>query len=79
MAFPPSNKPIGPVKKGALHAEMGVPQGQKIGKPALEQAKASGDPTKAKRANFALNMAYERGGTVMPGWPHTSKAAKDPK
>lgn len=73
MAFPKSAKPIGPVKKGALHAEMGIPQGEKIGKDRLEAAKASGDPVKAKRANFALNMAYEGGGRVLPGWSHTSK------
>lgn len=79
MAFPTKSKPIGPVKKGALHAQMGVPQGEKIGKPALEAAKNSGDPVKAKRANFALNMAYSGGGKVLPGWLHVSKAAKDPK
>lgn len=73
MALPPSTKPIGPVKKGALHAQLGIPQGKKIGKDRLEAAKDSGDPVKAKRANFALNMAYSGGGSVLPGWRHTSK------
>lgn len=65
-------KPIGPIKKGALHAQMGIPQGEKIGKSRLEAAKNSGDPQKAKRANFALNMAYSGGG-VVAGVPHYAK------
>lgn len=73
--------PIGPIKKGALHDQMGIPQGEKIGKARLEAAKDSGNPMKAKRANFALNMGYSGGGRVegpvMAGWPHTSKAAKN--
>ena len=57
---------IGPIKKGALHKEMGIPQGQKIGKARLEEAKHSSSPTERKRANFALNMhkKYAEGGQV---------------
>jgi hypothetical protein len=64
---------IGPVKKNALHEQMGVPKGEKIGKSRLEQAKNSDNPQMRKRANFALNMAYEKGGRVLPGVPHCSK------
>lgn len=69
-----NQKPIGPVKKGALHQDLGIPQGQKIGKDRLESAKNSSDPTVRKRANFALNMAYGNGGPVT-GVPHHSKKA----
>lgn len=46
---------IGPVKKGALHQAMGIPQGEKIGVGKLEKAKKSSSPLMRKRANFALN------------------------
>jgi len=49
-------KPIGPIKKGALHKQMGIPACQKIGKARLEAVKKSGSPQERKRANFALNM-----------------------
>lgn len=56
---------IGPIKKGALHAEMGIPQGEKIGRKRLEAAKHSSSPTERKRANFALNMNRKAtGGTI---------------
>jgi hypothetical protein len=55
-----SRKPIGPIKKGALHAQMGIPQGQKIGRARLEQAKNSSSPQERKRANFALNMSGKK-------------------
>jgi len=57
---------IGPVKKGALHAQMGIPQGEKIGKKRLEAAKHSSSPQERKRANFALNMNKATGGTINP-------------
>lgn len=57
---------IGPVKKGALHKEMGIPQGEKIGRKRLESAKHSSSPTERKRANFALNMNKATGGTINP-------------
>jgi len=66
-------KPIGPIKKGALHAQAGIPQGEKIGKSRLEAMKNSGNPKMAKRANFALNMAYEKGGIVQGVPFHKSK------
>lgn len=57
---------IGPVKKGALHSQMGIPQGEKIGKKRLESAKHSSSPQERKRANFALNMNKATGGTINP-------------
>ena len=51
-----SKKPIGPIKKGALHKQMGISAGKKIGKAKLEKAKHSSNPKERKRANFALNM-----------------------
>jgi hypothetical protein len=53
------NKPIGKVKKGALHSELGIKQGEHISIATLEAAKAkakhTGNATLMKRANFALN------------------------
>lgn len=47
------------VKKGALHKELGIAQGKKIGTGKLEAVKASakksGNSTLVKRATFALN------------------------
>jgi hypothetical protein len=42
------------LKKGALHKEMGVPQGQKIPAAGLQKEKAKGGLA-AKRAQFAIN------------------------
>lgn len=46
------------VKKGALHKELHIPQGEKIGKSRLEELKHSTNPKLRKRANFALNFNY---------------------
>ena len=46
---------IGPIKKGALHKQEGIPQGQKIPSAMLQALKKSGSPLEKKRANFALN------------------------
>jgi hypothetical protein len=46
---------IGPLKKGALHDNLGVPQGQKLTTAQLQAAKNSKDAAVRKRANFALN------------------------
>lgn len=55
-----SKRKIGPVKKGALHSELHIPQGQKIGRSRLESEKAiakkEGNTTLEKRVDFALNM-----------------------
>ena len=48
------------VKKGALHKEMGIPEGEKIGKEKLEEAKENGSSKEKKRANFALNFGYKK-------------------
>lgn len=54
MSYPPK------VKRNALHDELGIPHGQKIGEKRLEAAKAEGErehnPTLVKRAQFALNF-----------------------
>lgn len=42
-------------KKGALHKDLGVPEGQKIPK-AREEAAAHGDGKTAQRARLALQM-----------------------
>lgn len=57
---------IGPIKKGALHKQMGIPRGEKIGKARLQKAKHSSSPQERKRANFALNMNKATGGTINP-------------
>ena len=41
--------------KGALHAELGVPQGQPIPAKKLAAAKDSDNPAERKRATFAEN------------------------
>jgi len=49
------------VKKGALHEELGIPQGEKIPESRLESAKHSSNPTLRKRATLA---------ETMKGWKH---------
>lgn len=41
------------LRKGALHAELGVPQGKKIPEKKLEKAEHSRNPTIRRQANFA--------------------------
>lgn len=41
---------------GALHAELGVPQGKKIPGAKLRKAASSNNPTLKKRALFALEL-----------------------
>ncbi len=41
---------------GALHRELGVPQGQKIPAAKVEKAAHSSNPTLAKRARFAETL-----------------------
>jgi len=43
------------MKKGALHAELGIPQGQKIPMGTLKAAAAKGGKL-AKRANLAMTL-----------------------
>lgn len=51
---------IKPSERGSLHKAMGVPQGKKIGKPALQaekaKAKREGNKKLVKKTTFALNM-----------------------
>lgn len=42
--------------KGALHRELGVPEGKKIPEKKLEKAEHSSNPTEVKRANLAKNL-----------------------
>lgn len=44
------------MKKGALHQEMGVPQGQKIPATKLQSATNSDNPTLARRAKLAEEL-----------------------
>ena len=59
---------------GALHRELGVPQGDKIPKAKIEKAAHSDNPTLAKRARVAetlSSMHHAHGGAVT----HLAKAA----
>jgi hypothetical protein len=48
---------------GALHRDLGVPEGQKIPEAKLDAAKHSENPTVAKRANLAATMeGFHHGG-----------------
>jgi hypothetical protein len=51
----PKPKKTFKLKKGALHEDLGVPQGQKIPAKKLQQALKSKNPTLRKRAQFAEN------------------------
>jgi hypothetical protein len=44
------------IKKGALHREMGVPEGEKIPEKKLEKAAHSDNPKLAKRARLAETL-----------------------
>lgn len=59
----------GAVKKpGALHRELGVPEGKKIPMAKIDKAANSSNPTLAKRANFAKTVAkFAEGGAVPRG------------
>lgn len=59
-----ARKPIGPIKKGALHEDLGIPQSQAIGMARLKKAENSPNKKIAKRARFAVNMHKKDGGTV---------------
>jgi hypothetical protein len=77
---------IGPIKKGALHKQMGVPQGQPMPAKRLEQATHSDNELLRKRAQFAENakhwnhaaggdvLDFRAGGPVpgTPAVPHNS-------
>lgn len=49
---------INPAHKGMLHADLGVPKGDKIPMAKLEAAKNSKSPAVRKRANFAINFGH---------------------
>lgn len=44
------------MKKGALHKEMGIPEGKKIPEKKLNKAAKSNNPLLAKRANLAKTL-----------------------
>lgn len=48
-------KPFGNLKKGALHSDLGIKQGEKIPVSRLKSAANSSNETLRKRAQFALN------------------------
>ena len=45
------------LKKGALHKELGVPEGKKIPKSKIKAAEKSSNPLTRKRAQFADNAS----------------------
>lgn len=54
---------IGPIKKGALHSALGVPQGKKLSTAQLKAAANSKSALTRKRANFALAArSWSKGG-----------------
>lgn len=54
--------------KGALHRDLGVPEGQKIPDDKLEAATHSDNPTVAKRAHLAETMkGFHHGGSKSEG------------
>ena len=58
------------LEKGALHKDLGIPEGEKIPLEALRRAAKSKDKTIAKRARLALTMR---------GFKHESKKETSPK
>ena len=48
------------MKKGALHKELGVPEGKKIPKKKLKKAEHSKNPTERKRAVLAETLGKLR-------------------
>lgn len=42
--------------KGALHRQLGVPEGEKIPESKLKKALKSSNPTEKKRANLAMTL-----------------------
>ena len=50
------------MEKGALHRQLGVPQGQKIPQAMKEKAAHSSSPTLARRARLALTLGKLRKG-----------------
>ena len=63
---------IKPSRRGLLHEEMGIPQGEKIGRARLEAAKSGAGPAKKRRIQFALNFNKRAGGQV-DGEPATGR------
>ena len=47
---------------GALHRELGVPEGKKIPEKKLARARRSKNPTLRRRANLARTLGKMRGG-----------------
>ena len=48
------------MKKGALHKELGVPEGKKIPEKKLQKAEHSKNPTEKKRAILAETLKHLR-------------------
>ncbi len=49
-------KTLGPSSKGALHKELGVPEGKKIPAKKMEEAEHSKNPLERKRASLAKTL-----------------------
>lgn len=59
MSTATHRKPMGlHLKKGALHKELGVPEGETISHKKLEKAADSSNETLRKRAQFAINASH---------------------
>ena len=53
------------MKKGALHKELGVPEGKKIPEKKLKKAENSKNPKEKKRAEFAMELkGFHPGGSA---------------
>jgi hypothetical protein len=55
------------MKKGALHSQLGIPQGQKIPKSTLQSAAKKGG-TLGKRANLALTLGKMHKGSSLSSY-----------
>jgi hypothetical protein len=67
------------LKKGALHKEMGVPEGEKIPAKKLEHASNSDNETLRKRAQFAINAKkwhHAEGGEIQKAEGRDKEPAK---
>ncbi len=64
------------MKKGALHAELGVPEGQKIPKDKLAKAASKGGKV-GKRARFAEELEGFHKSPSLDGLKRISDAAHD--
>lgn len=63
---------------GALHRDLGVPQGEKIPRAKIEAAAHSSNPTLRHRAQFAENVPHHADGGKVKTFPLPSSPGKPP-